>query len=468
MKYFDIVVCVDSKLGIGKNNLIPWKLPFDMCNFKKLTTNTTVSNKTNAVIMGNNTYKSIGQCLPNRINIIVSSTCNNANDNMFIVSNFQDALKCANKDYIENVFIIGGSSIYQEAVKSPFLKNIYITKIINKDYDCDRFFPNIDYDQFQLVSSNPQYSGDIFYVLNHYHNKIQINQSEQMYLDLMKHLISQTERLTRNGVTYSDFGKHLSFNLLDSFPLLTTKKMFFRAIVEELLFFIRGQTDSKYLENIGINIWKPNTTNQFLKSRNLDYEEGDMGPMYGFIWRHYGTPYLGKNHNYQGSGYDQLYHVIDTIINNPNSRDIMMTTFDPSKVKQSVLPPCHSIVVQFYVNNGYLDCQMYQRSADMFLGVPFNIASTALLTYIIAHVTNTIPRMLHLTFGDTHVYQDHLDAVKTQITRIPNCFPKLEIIKKTDSKSIEDILIFVESLKFSDFKLINYQCQSQIKAQMIA
>lgn len=468
MKYFDIVVCVDSKLGIGKNNQIPWKLPHDTSHFKELTTTTNDANKQNAVIMGNNTYKSIGHLLPNRINIIISSNCTSKNKDEFFVANFQDAIKFANKDYIENVFVIGGSSIYQEAVKSIYLKNIYITQIVNKNYDCDRFFPDLDYTQFQLVSSIPQYDNDIFYVFNHYCNKTPINHDEQLYLDLMKHLITQKERSTRNGITYSDFGKHLSFNILECFPLLTTKKMFFRAIVEELLFFIRGQTDSKYLENIGINIWKPNTTKEFLKSRNLNYDEGDLGPMYGFIWRHYGAQYFGKNINYQGVGHDQLYDVIDTIIHDPNNRRIMMTTFDPTMVKHSVLAPCHSIVVQFYIDDNYLDCHMYQRSADMFLGVPFNIASTALLTYIIAHVTNHIPRMLYLSFGDTHVYQEHLNAVQTQLARIPNPFPKLKILKETNSESTKDILSFIESLQFSDFRLTDYQCHLPIKAQMIA
>ena len=284
--------------------------------------------------------------------------------------------------------------------------------------------------------------------------------NEKGYLSLLKKLIDEgTEREDRTGVgTLSLFGEQLKFNLENEFPLLTTKKVFTKAIIHELLFFIRGDTDSKILEKENVNIWKWNTTREFLDNTNLEsYEVGDMGPMYGFNWRHFNAEYKGCNHDYTNQGLDQLQNLISEIKSNPNSRRLLMTTFNPSVLKDSCLMPCHGISVQFYDDNGYLSCLMNQRSADAFLGLPFNITSYALLTYIIADICNLKPKELILSLGDTHIYKTHIEQTKTQIERKPYEFPKLKINRKLSS---------INDLNYDDFEIINYQCHSILKASM--
>ena len=234
--------------------------------------------------------------------------------------------------------------------------------------------------------------------------------------------------------------------------------MFWKGIVEELLFFLRGDTNSKKLDEKGVKIWNPNTTREFLDNLGLtDYQEGEMGPMYGYQWRNFNKPYKKE-----GNGYDQLATCIELIKNNPTNRRILMTTFNPLQLNESVLAPCHSIVIQFYVNNDRLSCHMYQRSADTFLGLPFNIASTSLLTYIMAKVTNLKPGEVIISLGDTHLYDDHVEAALKQLDRTPMEFPKLNILKELNN--LDDI----ENLTLTDFELVNYQSHPGIKAAMIA
>jgi thymidylate synthase len=268
-------------------------------------------------------------------------------------------------------------------------------------------------------------------------------------------------RKTRNGKTQSLFSKKISFDLSKGFPLLTTKKMAWKTIVKELLFFISGKTDTKILERENVNIWKHNTSLEFLKHRKLPYREGDMGPMYGFNWRHFGTRYIGGAHSYHNFGYDQLSNVIDLIKTDPMSRRIMMTTFDPSTIDESVLAPCHGIVTQFYIDNeNNLNATMYQRSADVFLGLPFNIASYALLMHMIAHVCKPYklkPKMLNIEIGDAHLYENHIDQACRQLSRKPYHLPRFLI-----NRDVEDI----DQFKVDDFTVVDYKSYSRIKAPM--
>ena len=245
--------------------------------------------------------------------------------------------------------------------------------------------------------------------------------------------------------------------------------MFWRGIVKELLFFIKGKTDANILSEDGIHIWDWNTSREFLDSRNLDYEEGDMGPMYGWNWRYFGAEYQGKDYDYTNQGFDQLRDCIDKIINDPTNRRIMMTTFDPSKVEESVLAPCHSLVVQFYIKDGVISEHMYQRSADAFLGVPFNITSNALLLCLIAKATGLQPGKLIMSFGDMHIYEEHLEQVNKQITREPHIFPLLNINKEVeDTSSLDDVIEYLETITYEDMELIDYKHYKGIKANMIA
>lgn len=299
-----------------------------------------------------------------------------------------------------------------------------------------------------------------------------INQEEIAYLDILKDLITKgNERQTRNSITKSLFSRNLTFDLKNSFPLLTTKKMFFRGIFEELMFFIRGNTNTKILEDKGVKIWKDNTTRTFLDNVGLNhYQEGDMGPMYGYQLRFFNANYKDCNDNYLNKGVDQLKYVIDTILKDPFSRRIIMTTFNPAQVNEGCLFPCHSLMIQFYIREEndiyYLSQQNYIRSNDIFLGNPYNIASFALMSYLLCHHLNYItksnkykPDMLYITLGDYHLYKDHYEAAQEQINRTPYPFPQLNIKKYHDN---------IEDYEYEDIEMINYMSHPAIKTQMIA
>jgi thymidylate synthase len=257
--------------------------------------------------------------------------------------------------------------------------------------------------------------------------------------------------------TVSIFGAQMRFNLRDQFPLLTTKRVFWRAVAEELLWFIKGSTDAKLLQAKNVRIWDGNSTREFLDASGFhDRQVGDLGPVYGFQWRHFGAKYKTCDDEYQGQGVDQLKDVIERIKANPNDRRIILSAWNPVDIPQMALPPCHCLV-QFYVANGELSCQLYQRSADMGLGVPFNIASYALLTYMIAHVTNLKPGDFVHTFGDAHIYTNHIGPLEEQIERKPRPFPQLNIKRQVTN---------IDDFKFEDFEVIGYDPYPPIKMEM--
>lgn len=284
--------------------------------------------------------------------------------------------------------------------------------------------------------------------------------NENNYLNALKDLLENgTLRETRNSKTISKFSIKLDFDIRNSFPLLTTKKMFINGIIHELLWFIKADTNSKNLEKNNVNIWKGNSSKKYLESIGLNnYEEGDCGPIYGFQWRHFNSPYKGYDFNYNGLGIDQLQNCIDLIKNDPYSRRIFMSAWNPCQLNEMCLPPCH-VSYQFYVNNkNELSCILYQRSGDMFLGVPFNIASVSLLVYMICNVTNTKPGYISLIIGDAHIYENHIEQVKLQLSRKPLDEPQLIIQNKYNN---------INEFKYEDFKFINYQHHPMIKAEMI-
>ena len=260
---------------------------------------------------------------------------------------------------------------------------------------------------------------------------------------------------TRNGNTYSYFGYLLKFDIHNSFPLLTTKKVFFKGVVEELLWFLRGSINSKELEEKGVNIWKGNSSREYLDANGFtDYEEGYLGPIYGFQWR-----------NFNGK-VDQLRYLLEEI-NKENSRRIILNAWNPCQLNEQALPPCHLLYNFYKGNNNDISCMMYMRSSDLFLGLPFNIASTALLTYIIAKVCSYNLREIALSLCDCHIYEEHLEAVDIQLKRTPTLFPQIKINKDIDINiSIDEKIKWIEELKFEDFELINYNPQSTIKAPM--
>jgi thymidylate synthase len=259
----------------------------------------------------------------------------------------------------------------------------------------------------------------------------------QQYLDLLKHIRANgvmKEDRTGTG-TQSVFGYQMRFNLADGFPLLTTKKVHLKSIIYELLWFLAGDTNIKYLQDHGVTIWD-----------EWADENGNLGPVYGYQWRNWPAP--------DGRVIDQISMVIDTIRKNPDSRRMMVTAWNPADVEKMALPPCHCLF-QFYVADGKLSCQLYQRSADVFLGVPFNIASYALLTLMVAQVTGLQPGEFVHTTGDTHLYRNHFEQVELQLSREPRPLPVMKL--NPDVKSIFDF-------KYEDFTLEGYNPWPAIKA----
>ena len=259
----------------------------------------------------------------------------------------------------------------------------------------------------------------------------------QQYLDLMRHVRDHgTRKEDRTGTgTVSVFGYQMRFDLSEGFPLVTTKKCHLRSIIHELLWFLKGDTNIKYLKDNGVSIWD-----------EWADENGDLGHVYGYQWRSWPTA--------DGRHIDQISQVIEQIKNNPDSRRLIVSAWNVAEVDDMALPPCHAFF-QFYVADGKLSCQLYQRSADIFLGVPFNIASYALLTMMMAQVTGLKPGEFVHTLGDAHLYSNHMEQVETQLSRTPYPLPGMKI-----NPAIKDLFDF----SFDDFELVGYECHPHIKA----
>ena len=289
-----------------------------------------------------------------------------------------------------------------------------------------------------------------------------MNLDEQKYLDLINKIINTGEtRATRNSITKSIFGEKLEFDISDSIPFITTKKLAWKTVIKELLWFISGSTDNELLTNQNVKIWEGNASREYMDSIGLlDRKVNDLGPIYGHQWRHFNAEYLDNHTDYTGKGIDQINNIIYLLNNDPMSRRIILSAWNPCQIKDMNLPPCH-IMAQFYVSvNKELSCQMYQRSADVGLGLPFNIASYAVLTYILAKICNLKPKKLIIIIGDAHIYEEHENTLKEQILRKPFIFPKL-IISNREYKNIDDF-------KIEDFEVENYHYHEILKMNMIA
>jgi len=477
----NVILALDSKNGLGGDNKLSWNIPEELHIFKEKTINS-------IVIVGRKTLEQMPK-LKDRTILCISRgiilECQN--DIVRIYQDIDDAVKEA-KHLAgisgQKIYIIGGNQIYNYFFKHYKNELIVHISFIHNEYVCDTFFDKENLKDFYITQ---KYEYDLF---THYEMDYR-KYGERQYLNLIKDLIENgNRRKTRNAETISDFCKHLKFDLRDGFPLLSTKKMFTKGVVEELLFFIRGDTNTKTLEKKGIHIWKGNTNREFLDDNYFeDRKEGEMGPMYGSIWRNFNSlsseeekemlkeskklEIHYKSYNIDDMSYttdivksidfgiDQLKNVIEEIKTNPNSRRLLLTTYNPAQVLYGVLYPCHSITIQFYVQDGFLDMFCYNRSSDVALGLPFNIASSSLLLMIIAKLTNLVPRYFNLTLGDTHLYSNHVEPILEQIKRIPYTFP---IIKIPDFETLED----VEKLSCEDFKVKNYKYYPTIKMEMVA
>jgi dihydrofolate reductase/thymidylate synthase len=433
----------------------------------------------NTVIMGRHTWTAIPpefRPLPNRTNIVLSRSTAQL-EGCTVVPSLQEALLISTNQ----IFVIGGSKVIEEILTTDLItqvSQIYVTRIAN-DFEADVFLPVLSaktvFDdqlfgpqfRLQFVSKTFVY-GEIpfdFAVFAHESRlsaSLMINyppHEELQYLDLIKHILANgDDKDDRTGIgTVSVFGAQMRFDLSQTFPLLTTKRVFWKGVVEELLWFVRGETNAKVLSAKGVKIWDGNGSRGFLDSVGLAHrKEGDLGPVYGFQWRHFGAEYTDMDTDYSQQGFDQLATVIDQLKHDPNSRRIILTAWNPQALSQMALPPCH-LLAQFNVSKGKLSCMLYQRSCDMGLGVPFNIASYSLLTVMLAHICGLqLGDFVH-TLGDAHVYRTHIEPLKPQLDRRPNPFPRLRI--KREIRRIEDF-------NMEDFELLDYLPQGRIAMPM--
>ncbi|GAB4817169.1 hypothetical protein N2152v2_004215 [Parachlorella kessleri] len=475
-----------------------------MAYFKELTSKTADPSKQNAVIMGRKTWESIPakfRPLRGRVNIILTrgaagdenaAGAGNApllqgvgkQQGVEVSASLSSALELLARpefaERVETVFVIGGGQVYAECMDSPLLSAIHLTQVEGEDLECDTFMPPIDESKFKLwTAAAPRAENGLRYSFLCYTRPgesgapslppaVAARHEEMQYLemidDVMRHGVFRGDR-TGTG-TYSKFGTTMRFNLRHYFPLLTSKRVFWRGLAEELLWFVSGATNAALLRDKGIHIWDGNGSREYLDSIGLTHrylaaadggrEEMDLGPVYGFQWRHFGAEYTNMHADYTGKGVDQLADLIHRIKTNPNDRRLVLSAWNPAALKDMALPPCH-MFCQFYVADGELSCQMYQRSCDLGLGVPFNIASYSLLTCMVAQVCELKPGDFVHVLGDAHVYANHVEPLREQLKNAPRHFPKLRI-----NPAKKDIDSFV----FDDFELIGYQPHKAIKMQM--
>ena len=489
----NIILCLANDHILGVNNDLYVKIDDDLKYFRKITSDNYYKDKPNVLIMGYNTFKSIGKPLPNRLNIVISKNHKEELDDMSIINfpSLNDVFQYLEyKDDIGKTFVIGGASIYIEIFKNYLLMidtihytSINCSQLTDTEY-LNAISENITFCKLPIIdlinskniyllnTSNRIGKGSYFdfntnmyidktfdYSINVYQSENTINHEENQYLKLLNEILYENNiKESRNANVLSKFGTRMEFDLRNGFPILTTKRVPWKTVLRELLWFISGSTDNRILKNKGVNIWNANASREFLDMRGLDYETDDLGPVYGFQWRHFGAQYVDFDTNYNGKGIDQLRNIINEIKLNPSSRRLILNSWNAIDIDKMALPPCH-VMVQFNIDKEFIDCQLYQRSGDMFLGVPFNITSYAFLLHIIGHLTNYIPRKLLHIIGDTHIYEQHIDAVSKQLMRTPNRFPKITI-----SGELHDI----DDINENVFQIIDYDCYSTISAPMIA
>ena len=478
-----IVAYCKKNNGIGKNNKIPWFLKNDLKNFQQITSKTFKPYTKNMVVMGRKTWDSIPdkhKPLKNRLNVVLTRNKDvrlkheiESYKDTIVKYDFNEILDVAKLNTafnISNIFIIGGESLYKMALESDSISKIYVTEVY-EDYECDTFFPQIDKEKYKLSYVSKFYSeNNIYYRYLEYVNKNNdsvetwVNKEEKQYLDTLHNIITngiETEDRTSVG-TYSLFGERFVYNLEDTFPALTTKKIFLRGVFEELMLYLSGNTDNAILNEKDIKIWNGNTSREFLDNRGLwHYPEGDMGESYGFNFRHYGGLYETCKQDYRGCGFDQLEYVLYLIKNDPNSRRIIINLWNPGTMNNAALPACLCFY-QFYVDTRHkkLNLQIYIRSSDYFLANNWNTLTGALLVNMICNLKdiNLTPGKLTVITGDTHIYKNHIDQVKQNLERTPLPFPKL-VFKCGALESIYDY-------KYEDIRLIDYCPYKNIKAPM--
>ena len=462
-----------TNLGIGLEGKLPWDLPGELMDFSHRTRN---GPNLNVVMMGRATWESIPpqrRPLRDRLNVVLTRDSlftldikdQSSSSQVLIASSVENALGQL-KVYprrLDKVFVIGGASLFHQISRLSICTSLHYTKVWIRGAKSDPIVCDIHlspsiFKRFKMVSKGPvTLEGDYCYRYSYWEAQHQENQ----YLSLVQEILCRGEkRPDRTGTgTLSLFSPpQLEFDLQYEFPLLTTKKVFWKGVVKELLWFISGSSDASILSDQGVHIWDANGSREFLDSRGLNsYRVGDLGPVYGFQWRHSGAQYTHCSDDYNGKGVDQLQQIVTQLKNNPTSRRILMSAWNPSQLEEMALPPCH-ILCQFYVSRGNKLCaHLYQRSADVGLGLPFNIASYALLTCMVASVCNLLPSRLTISLGDAHIYNNHIEGMRTQLSRTPRSFPTLTLDSKID---------ILDNFKNEHIVLSGYNPHPPIKMQM--
>lgn len=459
MKYC-LIAAHDINRGIGKNNQIPWKLKGEMRLFR-LTTSTASISESNCVVMGRKTWESIPEKyrpLKGRKNIVITSS---EIPGVTTFKDFDELDKHFSLEEYTRCFFIGGVKIYETCLKRYKLDEIHLTEIF-EDYQCDTFLPSFSLSEYIKNITSVKEEGGIYYRYSLYIPDKPKCSGEKNYLNLLNYILRNgiyTEDRTKVGTFEIFEDLALSFDL-ERFPLLTSKRVAFRILAEELFFFLSGKTDNRILQAKGVKIWEGNSSREYLdRIGQCHRKEGDLGKFYGFQWRHWGEEYVNcETENYKGL--DQIAELIKQIKNTPESRRLILTSWNPADLSNVCLPPCH-VLYQFHVNkrDSELSCHVYQRSADMFLGVPFNIASFALFTYLLAKTCDLTPKRLIISYGNAHIYKNHLSAIDEQLKRKNDLyeFPQLKILNKRDK---------LEDYTFEDLELIGYKHHPTIKAEM--
>lgn len=486
---FSIIVAYDQNRGIAKNGKLPWPHhKADMKRFVDITSTTVDPNKVNAVIMGRKTWDSINpryKPLSNRINVVLTrgnEISDKYCDNVYTFNDFNVALAAlAASPSVERIFVIGGQDLYNLAIYNPMCQMIYTTVFTNT-FDADKFFPEVPW--FKRISSEKLDDNAITEV---YQTRLDILSPEYQYLNLLHYILTKGDDISeeRTGVgTLSVDGAFMKFpittlnpheTLLEleyRVPIMTSKTLFTRGVFEELIMFLRGDTNVRELQKRGVKIWDDNTSRKWLDSHNLrDYEVGETGPFYGFQWNFFGADYLGPDardeHAQDLKGVNQLEKCIQMLKTDPYSRRIVLSAWNPLDLSKMCLPPCH-IVYIFKVSppqegtfgRKILHCTMLQRSGDMFLGIPFNIFSTTLLTIFMSRAADMLPGNINITISDAHIYKNHITQVTEQLTRTPYVFPILKINAQIDT------LGDMRALSWNNIEIKEYHKWPAIKGEM--
>ena len=495
----NIISCVvnhKNNLAIGRNGSLLVHLVDDLKNFKNITTNRLLKDTfldRNVVLMGRKTWFSIpreNRPLKGRLNLVltrdtdllklspfpkkIKQKASSYDKDVYFITydEFEKFYECMNP----NVFVIGGGEVYNSFLSSEKYRpsNVFLTEVYGyKGLEPDTFISGLT-QEYRLIGVSDKLidkdCGVSFRFLEYRYFK-NFKTDENKYLDVLRDILATgNTRGDRTGVgTISVFGKQIEFDISTNIPLLTSKRVPWKHAIHELLWFMRGDTDAKILQKSGVKIWDGNTSREFLDNRGLHhYEPGILGPGYGWQWRFFGAKYsqafadTSIIDRTKIGGFDQLAYVENLLRNDPFSRRIMMSYWNPVDFDKTSLLPCH-FTCQFYVTERsgerYLSCHFVMRSNDMFLGNPFNIFSYAVLTYILAMRCNMKPDRLVYSVGDAHIYKNHLQQVAEQLSRPLRPLPKLKVNHEIRNKRIEDITI-------DDFDIIGYHPYSSISASM--